>query len=336
MAFEQFQDLKLVCPETGKELTADRGEQSLSSNDGDVRYPIKAGVALFEPEKYTENFGDQWQTYQTVQLDTENDDTLSKDRLLLSLGLTEEELKGKLVLEAGSGAGRFTAILLELGARVVTFDASDAVFANAKNNQNPNLVILQNSIYDIPLGEQQFDIVVCLGVLQHTPNREKTINELSKHVKPGGMLCIDSYPWQWFRRCAPYYLLGRPIISRLSPKMIDRVSKAWVNLWWPARRILRNVFIRRVCTTLSPVAPIFYYYAVTTNKSDEFLKEWAYLDTHDFLSPRYDVAQTLGSLQAKFERTGLSDLEVFDASKVETSEGRVVSGFYVARGHRAA
>jgi hypothetical protein len=74
-------------------------------------------------------------------------------------------LKGETILEAGSGAGRFTEILATTGADILSFDLSSAVEANyANNGHNPNVLIFQGDIINIPVREQSMDKVFCLGV----------------------------------------------------------------------------------------------------------------------------------------------------------------------------
>ena len=82
-------------------------------------------------------------------------------------------------MEAGSGAGRFTEVLLQTGAEVFSFDYSNAVEANLSNNgEKLNLHLFQGDILNIPFPEEYFDKVICLGVLQHTPDPEKAFISL--------------------------------------------------------------------------------------------------------------------------------------------------------------
>jgi len=56
-------------------------------------------------------------------------------------------MAGERVLEVGSGAGRFTEVILKTGARVYSFDLSDAVLANYANNaQYPDLCLFQGDL----------------------------------------------------------------------------------------------------------------------------------------------------------------------------------------------
>lgn len=297
--------------------------------DGSIRAPWRNGVLAFEGEIYTDNFGWQWNEFDSTQLDSANEDSMSLERLLLTLGLEPDDLRGKLVLEAGAGAGRFTEQLLACGAIVCAFDASTAVEANFKQNQSDDAMFVRASVYELPFEPGQFDIVVCLGVLQHTPDRRRTVQSLARQVRPGGLLCIDSYRFT-ARYLTPSYLVGRPLFSKMKPENVRRLAYGYVALWWPLRRIFRYRLVR-MFGWASPISPIFYYWQVSKNKTDAFLRDWAYLDTHDFISPTHDVPQTQSSFRRLLAQAGMVDIEVQDLSKVRTEEGRVVSGFYAGR-----
>jgi hypothetical protein len=42
----------------------------------------------------------------------------------------------------------------------------------------------------------------------------------------------------------------------------------------------------------------------------QILKEWAYLDTFDMLSPRYDYPQSLKTVKSWFHDAKLSDIDI--------------------------
>jgi len=302
-----------------------------SAHSGGV---VRDGVLEFGGEQYTDNFGWQWTQYSSTQNDSANGDSLSRDRLLLTLGLTPEQLEGKLVLEVGCGSGRFTEQLLACGAIVCALDSSVAVRVNAKQNAGDRARFVLASLYEIPFEPRQFDIVVCLGVLQHTPDRRRTMQSLADQVRPGGLLCVDSYRFT-LRRLTPSYLM-RPLLSRLPPQTLRTLAHRYVDFWWPFRRIFRSRLARGAAWLLSPIAPVLYYWDVSTNRSDEFLKEWAYLETHDFLTPKHDMPQTLGGLRRLARSTGFEKIEVLDLTKCRTADNRTVSGFYVVRALRPA
>ncbi len=104
-------------------------------------------------------------------------------------------LQGVNVLETGCGAGRFTEILLQRrAAHVTSTDLSSAVDANLANCPHSDRHrIIQCDIYKLPFPPASYDVVICLGVIQHTPNPEATIAKLYAQVKPGGALVFDHY-----------------------------------------------------------------------------------------------------------------------------------------------
>ena len=142
---------------------------------------------------YSDDFGFQWKKFFKTQLDSYSGLTITEDRLKRCLGEPFQALENKLILEAGSGAGRFTEILLKFDANVHSFDYSSAVDANAMNNgSKERLTLVQADIRKIPFEKGKYDFVVCLGVLQHTPNPEESIKSLWDMLKPGGKLIIGT------------------------------------------------------------------------------------------------------------------------------------------------
>src|SRR5215468_6469266 len=83
---------------------------------------------------YADSFGYQWAAFRTTQLDSRTGLKLTFRRFWENTRWKPRELQGARILEAGSGAGRFSEIMLDAGAEVVTFDATDAIFSNRENN----------------------------------------------------------------------------------------------------------------------------------------------------------------------------------------------------------
>ena len=79
-------------------------------------FPIINNIPRFVPsENYSSSFGMQWNIFAKTQLDSFSGTTISKDRFYRVTGWQENELKDSLILEAGSGAGRFTEIIAKTG-----------------------------------------------------------------------------------------------------------------------------------------------------------------------------------------------------------------------------
>jgi SAM-dependent methyltransferase len=113
-------------------------------------------------------------------------------------------------LEVGSGAGRFTQIVLDYTkANLYSIDYSDAVSANYRNNAHhgDRLHLFQASIYEMPFPDNSFDKVFCFGVLQHTPDFKKSVKSLIDKAKPGGEIAVDFYPIKgWYTKINAKYI----------------------------------------------------------------------------------------------------------------------------------
>jgi 2-polyprenyl-3-methyl-5-hydroxy-6-metoxy-1,4-benzoquinol methylase len=262
------------------------------------------GIPRFVTSKLHDNFGIQWNTFSKIQLDSFNGSTESRDRLLAQSGLSPDFFFQKTILEVGSGAGRFTEVLLGLGARVVSVDYSSAVDANAETNrvalQEGRLCIAQADIFALPLKPRAFDVVLCYGVIQHTGDNVRAIECLWNHVKPGGLLLIDCYQLS-FRHTLPIKYLLRPIMKRLPPLTTLKCASLLCRLLVPIqKKLLRKLGSNgttskrylRYLVNRSPnsVYPINLW--VMDKIGEEVVLAWSILDTFDQWSPVYDQPVT--------------------------------------------
>ncbi len=301
----------LVDPEDGHPL--DLVGNDLVSKRG-TRYPIVRGIPRFvSADNYSEDFGTQWNMFPKTQLDSYTGEDHSAARLARCLRAPLASLKGKKVLEAGSGAGRFTEILLKHGAIVHSLDYSSAVEANAKNNgPNPNLTLVQADIRRIPFAKMSYDYVVCLGVLQHTPSPEESMKSLWAMVRPGGALVMDHYLWKWRNVLPPPIGVAtsiyRPVILRLPRKRRIPTVKAITDFWFPLHwRFKDSLAVQRI---LRRISPIHFYYPHVKLRDKEMYYEWAFLDTHDATTDFYKHHRTAKQLSKFLSGLGASDITV--------------------------
>jgi 2-polyprenyl-3-methyl-5-hydroxy-6-metoxy-1,4-benzoquinol methylase len=294
---------EMVCPLDLLALAASAPNE-LACRQGH-RYPIRSGIPrLLAPERnYAEAFGAQWQHYRITQLDSYTKTRLSRDRLRRCVGeeswreLARSDRRLQ-VLEAGCGAGRFTEVLLDLpGAVVTSTDLSSAVEPNQTNcPQSDRHRIIQCDIWQFPFKPAQYDVVVCLGVVQHTQNPETTIAKLYEHVKPGGWLVIDHYEHSFSHHTRFADMLLRPILKRLPPARGLAATKALTRWFFPLHRAVRNV--RPAQMVLSRFSPLLTYYQAFPELNDKLQYEWAELDTHDSLTDWYKHLRTPRSISA--------------------------------------
>lgn len=111
--------------------------------------------------------------------------------------LNRDSFRGKRVLDAGCGQGRFSRFMLEFGAgEVVAFDLSEAVnIARGRNLRGfGNAHVVQADIYHIPL-KPGFDLVLSIGVLHHLPDPEGGFRSIAGLARPGGGVFAWVYGW---------------------------------------------------------------------------------------------------------------------------------------------
>jgi len=289
---------------------------SLRCANCQAAYPVRDGIARFVPaENYSQSFGLQWNRHRRTQLDSAIGKPISEHRLYQATGWARE-LRGQRILEAGSGAGRFTEVLCRTGAELYSFDYSSAVDANRQNNgMQPNLRLFQADIFRIPLPEAWFDHVLCLGVIQHTPDPGRAFASLARHVKPGGDLVIDVYRRSLAAALQWKYLL-RPITRRLDPDRLYALVETFAPPLIGPTRLLRRL-AGRAGARLSPIVE-YSHLGLTPEQN----KQWAVLDTFDMYSPAYDLPQDADTVRGWFAAAGFERVEVFNGLNGIVGRGR--------------
>lgn len=306
----------LVCPEHNSDLILDKLQESYTCPSGCI-FPIINGIPRFVAlNNYASSFGLQWNVFQKTQLDSYTGVSISRDRLTRLIGGSLDILKGKDVLEAGCGAGRFTEIMLEAGARVFAVDISIAVDANYDNcGKFENYFVTQGDILKIPARPEQFDIVVCIGVIQHTPNSEDTMRALCSYVKPGGLLVIDHYTYGYA------ITLSRSLIRSFLIKRTSNFSmkfcKMMVSCLWPIHRLLWRYrklrSVSRIRSQFLRYSPVVDYHDAYPQLTPQLLYAWALLDTHDTLTDFYKHLRSAEEIKLHLHQCGMTEIEAIYA-----------------------
>jgi ubiquinone/menaquinone biosynthesis C-methylase UbiE/uncharacterized protein YbaR (Trm112 family) len=298
-----FGDLRLGRMDSGNDTCVLEG--ALTCVACAKEYPVVGGVPRFVPrENYASGFGLQWIRHARTQYDSTSGLTVSEDRLF---GQTHwpRDLRGKLVLEVGSGSGRFTEQAAKTGATVVSFDYSYAVDANfASNGDKENVLVLQADVFRMPFRDSSFDYVFCFGMLQHTPEPHAAFNALPRVLKAGGSLCADIYKLTFFRTILQTKYWARPITRRIPPAKLYPAVVRWVDFMWPIASVIRKLPKGYAINWRLLVADHSYL-----GISGQQAKEFSYLDTFDMLAPAYDRPATIGTFQSWGEQAGLEEVE---------------------------
>ena len=299
-------EIQLMNPANGQIM--EMGPGGLLENDK-VLYPcVKGAYRIVKDDNYTENFGYQWNKFVGTQVDKASQLDISRVRFFAETNWDIEDLTGKNVLEVGSGAGRFSQIILDhTKANLYTVDYSNAVEANYKNNgPNERLHLFQASIYEMPFAKGQFDKVICVGVLQHTPDVEKSVQCLIEMVKPGGQLIVDFYPIRgWWTKINAKYIF-RPWTKKMSHEKLYKKIYSNIDRLIKYYRFFSKIGLGKIVNRFLPICDIDG--TLPKDLPYEQLRELCVLDTFDMFSPQYDQPQKISTVVSWFNKYGMKDV----------------------------
>lgn len=254
-------------------------------------FPIRGGIPRsVGGEWYSESFGFQWKRFEGSQLDSANGTTRSRDTFLQKTGWPLHDLRGRRILDAGCGMGRFAEVCADAGAEVHAVDLSTAVEAAARNLRHRlGVRPYQADIMNLPFPDESFDFIYSLGVLHHTPDTRAAFLRLPSLLKPGGCVAI------WVYSSTVVLSWGGRTLRRLAPSL----PKSWL-LWAcriaiPLYHLHRMPGIRRVTSALVP----------TSMDPDP---EWRWLDTFDWYSPAFQWKHSYEEVEAWSREAGLTEI----------------------------
>lgn len=277
-------------------------------------YPVRGGIPRLRPPedvpadaaKTRESFGWEWLRYPGSRPGDE-------DVFLEETMIPREAFSGKLVLDAGCGMGRYSAVALSLGAEVVAVDMSDSLIRVAEAaRSNPKLHPVEGDLLRPPFRKGIFDLAYSQGVLHHTSDTRAAFKATAALVKPGGLLAV------WL-----YGKAGRFADFATNP---IRPGREWIVArrrlaWWIV--LVRHLFsdFVRLFTTRLPV-PVAYAlcYPLTVLGAIPGVKYLTFsvdpdfqarlIENFDWVSPPYQWHHTKEELTGWYAEEGFTVLKV--------------------------
>ncbi len=271
-------------------------------------------VKVLKASKLHENFGLQWNKFRTTQLDSKNGTEISLKRLERIIGKNyKDSLKGKRVLEVGCGAGRFSEILVQHAKELVCIDASNAIFACEETLSGFNNVdFYLSTIEEFVTRDKKFDVIFCVGVLQHTKNYKSNLSALVGLLKPGGLIYLDFYRWKWKNLPPPiggagnvFRFFVKYLKAAQSFAVVEKVVKFFYPIHWKFRSswVLQQILFR--------ISPVRFYYPWLGLQDKESYYQWALLDTYDGSTDRYKHRTTLRKFSKLLNTLPLTEIQVW-------------------------
>jgi SAM-dependent methyltransferase len=160
-------------------------------------------------------------------------------------GLSPSDFKGKVILDAGCGNGRWTKVVNRLGCKyIVAMDVSESVDFCFKNTRElDNVVVVQGSIYNPPFLNDCFDIVLSIGVLDHLPDPKSGLYSLKNVLKKGGKLSFWVYGLEGNELYLKIITPLRLISTRLPKKLLFIISCLFAGPIWIYAHIINEKFV---------------------------------------------------------------------------------------------
>lgn len=218
---------------------------------------------------------------------------------LLELDCQENNLSGKIIVDAGCGHGKITNKFAEMGAMSIGIDLSSSIDRANHNKTNSNCHFIQADVMKPPLLANQFDIVFSSGVIHHTSDPHKTFNSLSSLVKSGGELCV----WVYHATLMKRFLLDplRYILSRF-PMPAQNISLIIFYIPYTLREKIKNL--------------------PKHNKENRTFSE-RYVVMRDQLCPKYAYHYKPEEIYSWYKNLGFNDIK----KTTEISNGFSMIGF---------
>jgi 2-polyprenyl-3-methyl-5-hydroxy-6-metoxy-1,4-benzoquinol methylase len=204
---------------------------------------VQHSIEVASGERF--EFGKNWAAFLSIV----DEERISMAEASLKEMLECEDLNGKRFLDIGSGSGLFSLAARRLGATVHSFDFDSNSFSCTQELRrrffpgDANWRIEQGSALDADYvsGLGKFDIVYSWGVLHHTGEMWRALENAVLPVNEGGKLFIAIYNdtgsqahrWHWIKKtyCRLPVLLKTPFaIAAIAPVELKALASSLIKL----------------------------------------------------------------------------------------------------------
>ena len=294
----------LACPDcrldlelsVGREEKGEIEDGTLSCRCCGARFPIVRGIPRFvDMDAYVDTFSFEWNRFHDVQIDRSEATGESEKTCAAQTGWAPGDLRGKLVLDAGVGAGRYAEVVSRWGAEVVGVDLSFAVDAARGNiGARDNVHLVQADLFRLPFRDASFDAAYSLGVLHHTPDTRRAFGAVVPFLRHGGELAVFIY-------ALGHYHVFSDVWRKVTTRMPVRLLYGLTALAIPFYYVYRIPVVGLGLRLLFPM-------------SQHPRARWRWLDTFDWYSPKYQHKHTWPEVHRWFVEQGFEDIRLFQQS----------------------
>ena len=186
----------------------------------------------------------------------------------------ERPLSTVRVLDWGTGKGHISYLMRSLGFNVTSCDlksiAGDSTFGQVTpilEEQSLEVVPLSHP-WILPFQDQQFDLVVSFGVLEHVENDFESLKEIRRVLKPEGVFFFSFLPYwlswsQWLARLrGDWYhprLYRKKMLKHMAEAAGFSVGGVWHGQLLPKNSFPHNNRIERADRFATTFTPLKYF-----------------------------------------------------------------------------
>lgn len=195
------------------------------------------------------------------------------ERALVLNQLHSIKFEGKL-LEVGSGRGRFCLDIAKKfpKSEVIGIDLSKQMvdYSNneAKRQRLVNPTFFVGNANNLQFVDNNFDVVLCLQVLMHIPDKIRVLNEIKRVPKRGGLIIVNqinsSHKWRTKVRGLKNRLRV-PISEFISIKILKKTRIMFRSSESEFRELIQQInpkIIEYLTFGLENQPPVYFYYVL--------------------------------------------------------------------------
>lgn len=172
------------------------------------------------------DFGEEWEKFNF--LDKDELARLRNQFRKYLIPLPQELLSNRNLVAAdfGAGTGRWSYFIREYCKQLYVLEPSEKAFyvSQKRFNQQPRIILLNESIEQNSILDNSLDLAMSLGVLHHIPDTQSAITALCKKIKSGGYFlgylyyALENKPF-YYRFIWRISDFGRKNVSRFPRKI---------------------------------------------------------------------------------------------------------------------
>ncbi len=188
--------------------------------------------------------------------------------------------KGEKVLEVGVGMGIDLKQYAQNGAICTGIDLTEGAIKKTRelfNHYNLKADLRVMDAEDLKFSDNTFDLVYSAGVLHHTPDTQKAIDEIYRVLKPNSKTIILLYSKSWQHYIIRIFgvgVLGMELTRMSMQELINKYSEAYG--FSPLTKLYHKKEIKNMFNKFKDVKIKHYYYKNNffQCKSGYFMGNW--------------------------------------------------------------